>query len=140
MWSVEAASAAFHIVELQRPIEPLPEVGVLDGHHLPEELPPPIAAAPFGEPVANARPDIIATVHKRYPRRLIERLQRPDDRQQIKPFDGQVGLGVVSLKPLHAILAAEHELPLSAATAAVDVRDQMEVWRGGYHRLLSFAM
>jgi hypothetical protein len=137
---VKAAATALDIVELQCTIKPLPKVRILHGHHLPEELPPPVAAPPFRKAISNARPHIIATVDKRHARRLIERLQSANDGQQIEPFDGQIRFGVVGFEALRAILAAQSELPFPAATAAVNVRDQEKVGGIGYHRMLSFAM
>ncbi len=127
MWSVESAAAALDIVELQGTIQPLPKVRVLDGHHLAEVFPSPLVSAPLGKAVPDARPHVVAALDERHSRGLIERLERPYDRQQIKPLNREVGLGVMGLELPLAVVASQDELPTAALTGAINVRKQQEV-------------
>ena len=49
LWEIAVASAAIDSMEVQRPIDSLPEICVLDGHHFAVALPLPAAGAPFVE-------------------------------------------------------------------------------------------
>jgi hypothetical protein len=69
---------------------------------------------------------------------LVERFQRPNDRQQIEPFAGEIGLGILGFEPLRPVFAAEHELPLTAALGMVDSGEQQKMWCREVHRCLSY--
>ena len=136
--TIETLSPALHIVEPQCPIESLPQVRVLHGHHLPKKFPPPAVGSPFLQTIANPLPDVIAAIDQRHSRRLVKRFQRPDDRQQVKSFAAEVRLGILGFKPLRSILGPQHELPLTATLGTVNAGVQQKVGCREVHRGLSY--
>ena len=138
IWPIETPPPALHVVEPQGPIESLPQVRVLHRHHLSEEFPSPAIGSPFRQTIADPLPDVIAAFDQCHSGRLVERFQRPHDRQQVESFAGKVGLGVLGFEPLRPILGPQHELPLAAALGTVDVGEQQEVWCREVHRCLSY--
>lgn len=114
---IEPALTTFHPMESQRPIQPLPQVAILDGHHLPEKLPSPAVAPPLGQPVLHSVTNIGATADQGHVRGLVEGLQGANDGQQVEPFSPNLGLHVGHFELLGAVRPAEREPP-SARFAA----------------------
>ena len=86
--------AALHPMKRQGPIQPLPEIAVLDRHHLAMILPSPIVFAPIGQAVAQAASDVFARRDQCHERRLLECFQSADYGQQFEPLTAQIGLGI----------------------------------------------
>ena len=137
-WPIETPPLALHVVESQGPIESLPQVPVLHRHHLPEEFPSPAVASPFRKSIPDPLPDVIAAFDQRHPGRLVERFQRPNNSQQVESFAGEIWFGILGCEALRPVLAAEHELPLTAALSTVDVGRQQEMWCRKVHRCLTY--
>jgi hypothetical protein len=82
----QAPGAAAHLMNLQQPVDPLPQIGVLDRRHLAVPLPLPVVLAPVGQAKLQAALNVSAAGHQRHLRRLIERLEPADDGQQLQPL------------------------------------------------------
>lgn len=122
MRRVNPPCAAFEVVVTKRPVDPLPKVTVLDGRHLPEMLPAPTVRTPLVETIRQPGPDVTATGDEGYARRLIERFQPADQRQQFQPLAASVRLGVARLQPLAGADWLQHEPPATGAAGLCGAR------------------
>ncbi len=72
---IDPPRAAVHLVKLHRPVKPLPQIAVLDRHHLSKVFPAPSVLTPFAQSVADPFADIAARSPDRHARRLPQGLE-----------------------------------------------------------------
>ena len=72
-------------MELQCPIDPLPQIVVANRHELAEPLPPPLRSRHWLKLAANAAVHVAAAREQCDARRFVERFQAADDGQQLEP-------------------------------------------------------
>ena len=89
-----APGTAFDLVELQRPVDALPQVVVANRHELAEPFPAPAALAPLVQLAPDAAAHVAAAGEQRDARRLVECFQAANDGQQLEPAGA--GSGSVS--------------------------------------------
>lgn len=127
MRRVETIRAAIDLMELHCPVDPLPKIQVLNGHHLPESFPPPIVPAPFPEAIADALADIGASGDQSHPRGLVKRLQPADYCEKLKPFPPNFRLDVVGLEPERAVGRSQDKPPAAGLLISAEIGEQQIV-------------
>jgi hypothetical protein len=113
MCRVHTEHAALDLVELERPVDALPEIGVLDRYLTAVRLPPPPISTPQFQGTAQAAVHLTAGGDQRDLRGLRQGLQSSDDRQQLKPLLAGRGFLVRGLKLQPTIDGLENKVPSS---------------------------
>lgn len=136
---LDARPRALHGVDRGQPVEPLPQIGIFDGRHPPVPLPLPVVLAPLRQTRFQPRLQIPAPRHQRHSRRLVERLQSADHRQQLQPFAAGLVLLVGGFEGRFAGRAAEDESPprggrIVRIGSQSGFRIEQEVRGGNCHR------
>jgi hypothetical protein len=103
LWGVGSNAAAVHLVKLQCMIDSSPEVGVLDGNHLPVTLPLPIAVAPLVQARVQHSLNVGACRAKRDARGRGQRLETTDEGEQFETFAVGFGLDLFDVYQVGAV-------------------------------------
>lgn len=111
--------AAFHLVELQCPVDALPQVVVANWHEFAEPFPAPTAIAPMIQFASNATSHVAAARQKRHAGGLAERFEAADHGEQFETACPGFRLRVGRRETDLLADRLQHELPLRR-TAAVD--------------------
>jgi hypothetical protein len=109
---IEPPAPAFNLVKVQRPIDPLPKIAISYRHQAAKPLPMPSVLPPFLQSPRQSLLHVAATGDERHPGRLFDRLQAPNDGQQIGAVGIDERLDIGGRKRLRRIDALEHEPPL----------------------------
>jgi len=131
--AIQSPLPALHPMEPQSPIQTLPQISVLDRHHLAKQFPPPPVAPPFRQAVLHAMPNVRAAAEQSHSGGLVEGLQRPHHRQQIQPLPAHPGFDVRCRKLFRAIGLLQREPPSARVPGGTDLGEQKIVWRGKIH-------
>lgn len=123
MGSVDPTGNTPNVMKPQCPIKPLPEVAVPNRGHTPVEFPFPTAASPIGQALLQAVTDVSAAADERDFRRFIERLKRPDKRQQFQAIPSDRRFHIGSLKTRSSVGVANREPP-ATGSPPVDVDNE----------------
>lgn len=130
MRSVGPPPSALHLVDRQGPVKPPPQVAMLDLDTLAESLPGPIVIAPRGKTLVNPLLDIPAGRNQRHSRRLIERLETADHRQQVEPVTEYVRLEIGDFRFLASIEGPHDETPPARSLPAASIGNQQVMGTG----------
>ncbi len=130
---VETPGAALHLMEIECPVDPLPEVAVLDRHHLAEMLPLPSVMPPLGQPLGQAAVDVTAGRDERHAGGLGQSLEPPHHGQQLETLAADVRLFVAGFELVAAVNRLEDKSPLSPLLFSVRFRKQQEMWFSCVH-------
>lgn len=128
--------AALQLVVTERSVNPLPEIPVLDGHHLPEAFPLPAVLPPLGKAETNTFAHVSALRDESHLGGLVEGFQTADNAQQLKPFAARIRINIVGHQTLRPVAGAEHEAPATGLLGIVGLGDEDEVWGRTVHRRL----
>lgn len=92
---LDLVGPAANLVDLQRSIDALPEIPILHGNLFAVSFPFPVADAPVLQPLSHGARDLSTGRDQRHRRRLIQRLQPADNRQQLQTFatDSEFNVG-----------------------------------------------
>jgi hypothetical protein len=138
VWWIESASPAFHIVESESAVQPLPEVRVLHRHHLSKEFPTPTIGSPFGKPILNPLPKVVAAINHGNERGLIQGFHRANHRQQVEPLALDVGFSICGLELLRPVGRSQYKSPPPGALGPIHLGRQQIVRCSEFHRCLCF--
>lgn len=127
-------------MEVESPVDALPEVGVEDWRHRAESLPLPVVFAPVVQLAADAAADVTATGYKRDSRRAVERFEPADDREQLEAVAAIVTFSVGRGQLVATASRLQGEFPIRiAVTRAISFGVQQVVrqrhWRASGWRV-----
>jgi hypothetical protein len=130
---VDSAASDVQVMERQGPIQSLPQVPVLDRHHLTEALPSPAITSPFVQPVGQPSVDVLAGRDQGHARGLVERFQTAHNGEQFQPLALEFGLGVSDVEGRRSIGRLQDESPFAPVIPLARVGEQEEVRCGDTH-------
>lgn len=133
MSRVEAVRAVFQSMDGKRAIQTLPEVMVLDRHHLAEGFPGPAVTAPFVQTVGDSAADVIAASDQGHARGLVEGFEAANDSQELQSRAMDRRLGVLGLEAGGSIHGLQDESPASVGPVFLGAGVQQEVGRLNAH-------
>ncbi len=131
---VDPPLTALQTMELQRMIEPSPQVAVFHRNHLTVAFPLPVVRPPFRDPVIQAAGYVGAGRHQCDSRRLVKSFQSAHDGQQFKAFTTDGGLGVGSFQVAPSFGGLQHESPIALSVAASAFGQEQKMRCGDRHR------
>ncbi len=130
---IEPPAAAVHGVELQRLVNPPPEISVTDRRQSAETFPTPVVVPPFGEAAGQPPQNRGRTGHDRYLRGVVERLKTTDDCQQHKAVVVSPFLRVASGDRNRRVGRVQREPPLRSRRRGLGVGNQHVPWSRSLH-------
>jgi hypothetical protein len=95
----------------ERSIDPLPKIAVADRFDPTKSLPAPLGETPLVQTTAYAAGDVSAGCNEGDARRLIERLQAADDRQELRTLARSVRLFIGGGQVARTVNRLQDELP-----------------------------
>lgn len=116
---IEAPLPVVDLVNAQGPVEPLPEVAILDRHSATEGVPHPARLAPLGQPVFQPTSNRPWRIDEGDSRGLLEGLEPADHGQQFQALAAELGLGIVGREIGRAVGGLEGEPPLASRIVLV---------------------
>jgi len=109
---IESPRAALEAVIIERPVDPLPKVRILDRHHAAKTLPAPTVVTPLLKTAAKTSADVAALGDQRDARWLVERFESTNDGQEFQPLARRLRLAFGDREPLPVVDRLEHKTPL----------------------------
>lgn len=92
---IDAAHPARKPVDLHGPVQPLPQLGVLDGDQLAKSFPLPAVLTPFRQPVRYPVPEVTAAPVGRHSGGLVQRFETSDECEQFELLTSNVWLAIL---------------------------------------------
>ena len=91
---VEMPRLAFHLMELQSSVHPLPKIVVPHRNHATKSFPSPVAGPPLCQPRFQPATDVPTLGYQCHAGGTVECFQTPDDGQQFKSLTALTHFGV----------------------------------------------
>ena len=123
MGSINSPRSAIDLVILHGPIQTPPKVVVFHRNHTPEVLPKPAVLSPFTKTVTDSFTNVRTRRPQRHTRRLFQRFESPDYREQFEPIATSLRVDIVGHGPLAALSRTQYESPPARVAELTRFRD-----------------